>query len=147
MKVFYFLETSDGYIERTDSDTISHFRIDKESGELINANLTDDKKIVLGDTCQSFSIEYLQKEEYINKVEAKYFFNKKYRLNPKYYQNHKEEFQNIYVSETESISVRAEITNYPLYKSIYQATEIIEKEIDDKYFKLNSKKHINKGNR
>ncbi len=142
MKVFYFLETSDGFIETTNSDTIEYFRIDEQSDELISAELTSEKKIVLGDTCQSFRIEYLPKDGFPEKVEAIYYYNTNYGLNPEYYSNHKESFWNLYVKETKSISVRNEIISYPFYKTIYEATGIIEGKIDDSFFILSQNKVI-----
>lgn len=143
-KIFYFLETSDGYVEKTNSDTIEHFRIDEAPGTLRKIELVNSTKLILGDKCKAVKIEYTPKEGYIEKVSGVYYFNPKYKLNSKYYINHKESFWNLFVEKSGSISVRNEITYFPFFKSVYEATNIIEQEIDDELFKLNPNKYINK---
>ncbi|GEM_PF-1047401 len=144
LKIYYFLETCDGYIDRPNSDTIDHFNIDETPGILTKYELVDAEKLILGDKCKAVSIEYKPKEDYIDKVSGIYYFNPKYKLNKKYYVNHGESFWNLFVAKSGSISVRNEITYYPLYKAIYQASKIIEQKIDNNLFKLNPKKYINR---
>lgn len=142
MKIYYFLESSDGYIENSNSDTIEHFRIDEELAVLKNVKSVNSKKMVLGELCSAVSIEYKPNIDYIEKVIGVYYFNPKYKLNKELYIHHKDNFWNLFVAKSGSISVRNEITYFPIYKAIYQASNIEEQKIDDRLFILNPNKFI-----
>ena len=68
--------------------------------------------------------------------EGKYYYNPKYKLNKQAYSNHKSGFWNLFVNESGSISVRNEVVHKPLYTSIMEAFQIIEKKIPEDLFEI-----------
>jgi len=147
-KIIYLLKENTGYVEYEKSDTIWQFNIDEEPGELLEVTKnTNDKKLILGDSCGSVTIRYIPKQSYVEQISCTYYFNPKYKLNPKFYQNHKDSYWNLFVNESKSISVRNEVMNYPHYKSIYQAQKIIVKNIKETEFNLPKNKIIKQRNK
>lgn len=142
--IYYFLDENTGYIDYDDKDTIFKFKLDESPGYLIEMKEENkDKKEILGQKCPSILIDYVPNDQSnFTRITGRYYYDSRFKLDPEKYKNHKESFWNLYVEKSGSISVRNEITNYPIYKSIYQALKVIPKEVDDSEFELNPKKII-----
>lgn len=145
MKVIVRLDEGYTYTEFEKSDTIVKTKFGKESNELIEFKRNpDDKREILGNECESITLQYRPKgsDSFFQEMRGKYYFNPKYRLNPKLYSDHTEGFWNLYVQESESISIRNEIEYFPLFKTIQEVTSIVEKKVDETIFEPNKSKAI-----
>ncbi len=144
-KVIYLLEEAIGYIEYENSDTITKISLEENKDKLLEIKLNKtDKKEILGDSCESISMKFIPDENYgiVSSVHEVHYFNPKYRLDKKLYVTHKVNFWNQFVNLSGSISVRNENIVYPLFKTVMEATQIIEKEISEEEFKLNPSKIV-----
>lgn len=145
-KMIFLLEEGIGYIEYEKSDTVIQFSLEENADLLLSIRLNEaDKKAILGDTCKSITIKYIPQLTYgvIEYVEAKYYFNPNFQLDRKMYAKHKMNFWNQFVElGTGGISVRNEILTYPLFHTVYEVMEIIEKEISDDEFEVSTTKVI-----
>jgi len=145
MKIIVRLDQGYSYTEFEKLDTITKVKFGKGTNELIKFNRnTTDKKKILGEDCESITLEYKSKEKGspFQEIRGKYYFNPKYRLNPNRYSEYTDGFWNLFVKESASISIRNEITFYPLFKSIQEVTSITEKKIDKGMFEPNKNKEI-----
>lgn len=145
MKMIYLLEEGIGYIEYENRDTIEQFRIDTPPGELLEVKKNKEpKKEILGKLRESITIRYKPEKysEYIDEISGTYYYHSDYKLNPAYYKNHKSEYWNLFVNESESISIRNEIVHYPLLEAIYEAEQIIVKEIGEEEFEIDKTRPI-----
>ncbi len=144
MKVIVRLYEGYTYTEFEKSDTISKVKFGKEKNKLLNfIKNKDDKKEVLGELCESITIEYeLDPDAFFPTQKGKYYFNPKYKLNSALYKNYTDSFWNLYVKESESISIRNEVEYQSIFKSISEATSIVSKEISFEVFKPNAAKVI-----
>jgi len=144
-KAIMLLDEGIGYEIYEKSDMIYRFSLLENPDELIEVALNeDDSKVILEDTCKSVTIKYKPSgtSDVIEYVEAKYYFNSNYKLSKEKYKNHNYSFWNKFVDKSGSISVRNEILTYPLYETVYQAVEIIEKEIAEEEFEIDVNKII-----
>ena len=146
MKVIVRLDEGFSYTEFEKSDTISKTKFGSEKEELISFKRnTNDKKKVLGTDCESISINYKPKDvetSFFQLHKGTYYFDPKYKLNSRLYSNYTDGFWNLYVKESEAVSIRNEVEFYPLFKSIQEASSIEQKKVDDSVFEPNSKKVI-----
>ena len=144
-KIFVSLEEGYAYIDYEQSDTIYKYKINKKSGALLKYEHTpNDKKKILDNICESITINY-QPSDTDNSYEvrrAKYYFDPRYKLNAKAYANHNENFWNLFVNKSNSISVRNEVEYYPIYRSVQQAVKVIEKILPDQIFLIDTNKYI-----
>ncbi|AXT59168.1 hypothetical protein D1816_01990 [Aquimarina sp. AD10] len=145
MKIIVRLDQGYSYTEYEKKDTITKtkFGLEKEKLLEFNHNLDDQKK-VLGELCESITINYqpLGSEAFFETFRGKYYFNPKYKLNPKLYESYTDGFWHLFVKESNSISIRNETEFFPLFKTIQEAISINEKEIPLKMFEPNSSKVI-----
>ena len=145
MKVIVRLDEGFKYTEFEKSDTIVKTKFGKEKNDLISFKQnTDEKKEILGTECESITIEYEEgdSDSFIKEVRGKYYFDPKYKLNSALYSKYTDGFWNLYVKESESVSIRNEVEFYPLFKSIQEVTSIVEKKIDNTMFEPNKEKII-----
>lgn len=145
MKVIVRLDQGFSYTEFEKSDTITKSQFGKNPGTLIKFSRNrDDKRNVLGEDCESITLHYQpdESEPFFQEMRGKYYFNPKYRLNASLYSGYTDGFWNLFVEESESISIRNETEFYPLFKANQEATSIIEKEIDSLIFEPNKNKVI-----
>ena len=145
MKIIVRLDQGYSYTEYEKKDTISKTKFGLEKNKLLEFNHnSDNKKKVLGELCESITMEYQSSDpkSFFQTYRGKYYFNPKYRLNPELYKNYSDGFWNLYVKESKSISIRNEIEFYPLFKTFQEAISIDEKKIPLKTFEPNSEKVI-----
>ncbi|MDY8137676.1 hypothetical protein [Aquimarina sp. 2201CG5-10] len=145
MKVIVDLKKGYSYQEFEKSDTIIKTKFGAEKEELITFKRnSNNKKKVLNELCESVTIEYkpMGTKAFFEKFKGRYYFNPKYKLNAELYKNYTSGFWNLYVKESESISIRNETEFLPLFKSVQEVTSIIKKEVSDKVFELNKTKII-----
>ena len=143
MKTIVRLDEGYSYTEFEKSDTITKTKFGSEKNELIMFKRnTNDQKKILGEDCESITINYKTTDTNISEIRGKYYFNPKYRLNPKLYSKYTDSFWNLYVEEAESISLRNETELYPLFKAVQEVTTITEKKIDNATFEPNKSKVI-----
>lgn len=143
-KTIVLLAEGYSYMDFAKSDTIYKSKLDKEPGSLLKfRHNPEDKKSILGDLCESITINYEATPGSFYKTRnAKYYFNTKYTLNPNMYKNHKENFWHLFVGESKSITVRNEVEYLSLFKSTQQAYKIVKKKIPDDFFKIDKTKFI-----
>ena len=133
------------YYDDRSLDTIYWYPLDANPGELIDVVRNEKpKKKILGEERESITIKYISDDPYIDEYEGTYYFHPDYQLNRTLYKNHKESFWNLFVNETGAISIRNEIKAAPLYSVIYEAYEIVERDILMNEFELDSNKVIMK---
>ncbi|MEM9824305.1 MAG: hypothetical protein AAF985_24685, partial [Bacteroidota bacterium] len=125
-------------------DTIYQYSLEESSGELLEFRRDKTpRKVILGDSCESVFIRYFPRlEPGITEVQVRYYFHPKYRADPRFYKKHKISFWNLFIEETGAISLRNEVINYPRYKVLYKAEEIIEQPIEEKAFEINPNKTV-----
>lgn len=145
MKIIVRLDQGYSYTEYEKKDTIikTKFGLEKEKLLELKRN-SDDRREVLGELCESITLNYepSDPESFFQILRGKYYFNPKYKLNSKLYENYTDGFWNLFVKESESISIRNETEFYPLFKAIQEAISIEEKEISIEVFEPNSSKII-----
>ena len=102
------------------------------------------KKIILNESCQSISLSYKSQdpESYFTETYGTYYFNPKYKLNSKLYKNYTDGFWNLYVEESEAISLRNEIELRPLLRAVQEANSIRKEELSNTLFEPNKEKII-----
>ncbi|PIA79449.1 hypothetical protein BFR04_00960 [Gaetbulibacter sp. 4G1] len=145
MKVIVRLDEGYSYTEFEKADTISKTKFGLEKNKLIELKRnTNDSKEVLGEMCESITLNYepSNPESFFQSFRGKYYFNPKYKLNANLYQNYTDGFWNLFVKESESISIRNETEFYPLFKAIQEASSIEIKTISLEMFEPNSSKII-----
>lgn len=145
MKIIVRLDQGYTYTEFEKSNTIIKTKFGNEHESLIEFKRnTEDKKEILGEQCESVTINYETKNpEATHKiVKGKYYFNPKYRINPELYKNYTDGFWNQFFTETESVSVRNEIEYLTLFKVIQEAKSIEKREIPSAMFEPNESKLI-----
>lgn len=133
------------YFESEKLDTIYKYPLDKESSKLIRIHKNKgDNLTILGDECPSLTLDYeiTDPNSIFSSKEGKYYYNPKYKLSKEAYSNHKVGFWNLFVNESGAISVRNEVIQKPLYKSVMEAFQIIEKKIPDELFEIDTKNKI-----
>lgn len=144
-RTIFLLKEGYGYIDFEKSDTIMKFGLSKKSGELIKFSRNyKDKRHILNELCESITIEFKTiKNDLVQEHRGKYYFSsKKQRLDPKFYKNYKNNYWNLFVQESESISLRNEIEYFPAFKFVQQAYAIVKREIPDSIFQINKNKHV-----
>lgn len=145
--VLYDLKGLKIYYNYPGSDTIFWRRLDQTPGELISIRRNQKpQKEILGEIRESVTIIYQPDDEYIDRYEGTYFFNTDHKLDKKIYAGHKDSFWNMFVDEAGSISIRNEIFASPLYSSVYEAYEIIERDVSEDEFEMDKNKVIAKEN-
>ena len=145
MKIIVRLDEGYSYTEYEKKDTISKTKFGLEKEKLLEFNHnSDDKKIVLGELCESITIkdEPSDPNSFFRTFSGKYYFNPKYKLNSKLYTNYTDGFWNLFVKESNSISIRNETEFYPFFKAVQEAISIDKKIIPSKMFEPNNSKVI-----
>jgi hypothetical protein len=146
MKIIVRLDQGYSYTEFQKSDTIVKSKFGTENNELIEfkRNL-EDKKLVLGELCESITINYkpTDPKSFFQTFRGKYYFDPKYKLNANLYKNYTDGFWNLYVKESESISIRNETEFSPLFRAIQEAISIEIKDTPFSMFEPNVSKIIN----
>ena len=133
------------YFECEKLDTIYKYPLDKEASKLIRIHKNEgDNLIILGDECPSLTLDYEMTDpnSIFSSNQGKYYYNPKYKLNKEAYANHRVGFWNLFVNESGSISVRNEVVQKPLFKSVMEAFQIIEKKIPDELFEIDTKNKV-----
>ncbi len=145
MKIIVRLDQGYSYTEYEKKDTISKTKFGLEKNKLLEFNRnSDNKKEVLGELCESITIEYKPSDpkSFFQTYKGKYYFNPKYKLNSDLYKNYTDGFWNLFVKESKSISIRNETEFYPLFKANQEAVSIDKKKIPTKIFEPNNQKVI-----
>lgn len=145
MKVIVSLKEGYSYTEFENSDTITKSRLNIGQEELIEFKRNSDtKKMVLGELCESVTINFkpLASDSFYQEQRGTHYFNPKYKLNAKLYENYTDGFWNLFVAESNAISIRNETEFYPLFKKIDEATSIDTKAVPDAIFKLDPNKTV-----
>ena len=145
MKLVVRLDQNCTYREYEKSDTIIKTSFGLEKNDLITfKHNSDNKKEVLGELCESITIIYkpTDKEAFFKTLKGTHFYNPKYKLNAKLYNNYTDNFWNLYVNESEAISIRNESEYGTLFKSVDIATSIEETSIPNSMFEPNALKKI-----
>lgn len=145
MKIIVRLDKGYSYTEFEKSDTITKSKFGNEKDKLLEIKRnSDNKKEILGEYCESITIKYepTDPKSFFQSFKGRYYFNPKYRLNSKLYKNYTDGFWNLFVQESESISIRNEAEFFPLFKSIAEAISIEQKEISFEMFEPNTSKMI-----
>ncbi|WP_394751261.1 hypothetical protein [Spongiimicrobium salis] len=143
MKTIVRLDQGYSYTEFEKLDTIVKTKFGSEKNNLMkfdrNAN---NKKEILEETCESVTLEYkpMDPNSFFSEMRGTYYFNPKYKLNAALYSEYTDGFWNLFVKESQSISIRNETEFYPLFKSIQEAISIEEKSMDDSIFEPNPNK-------
>ena len=133
------------YTEYEKNDTIIKEKFGNIKDTLIDFKRNkNDKKIIFNESCQSISLSYKSddSEAYFSETYGTYYFNPKYKLNSKLYKNYTDGFWNLYVEETEAVSLRNEIELRPLLRAVQEAESISKEELSNKYFEPNKEKTI-----
>lgn len=145
-RTVFLLNEGFGYVDFEKSDTILKINLNEESGKLLRFDKSrDDKRVVLGNLCESLTIEFesIDKKDLFRKHTGKYYYtSEKYRLNPKFYINYKSNFWNLYVQESGAISLRNEIEYFPLFRFVQEAYASVKRKLPDSIFEINEKKYI-----
>lgn len=145
MKSIIRLDEGFSYLLYENSDTIYKSSLEIINDKLLNLKIvTNDKKEVFGEMCDYVILDYKTGDPnaFFKVVRGKHYFNPKYRLNSKMYKDYKSGFWNQYVNEANAISIRNEHEYEGLFKSVSYATDIIEQEISDEIFVIDSDKFI-----
>ena len=145
MKVIVSLKDGYSYTEFEKSDTIMRSKLNVGKEELIEFKRnTDNKKLILNELCESVTINYkpLGPDVFYQEHRGTHYFNPKYKLNAKLYENYTDGFWNLFVSESNAISIRNEAEFFPLFKKVDEATSIVAEEVPDTMFILNPNKTI-----
>ncbi len=145
MKTIVRLDEGFSYLIYEQSDTIYKSRLDSRKNKLLALRrVNNEKKEVLGELCEYVILDYETNEPntFFKIVRGKHFFNPKYALNAEKYRNYTSGFWNLYVNESQAISIRNEHEYEGLYKSVSFATVIEEKKIPDELFLMDNDKII-----
>ncbi|WP_405208028.1 hypothetical protein [Aquimarina sp. LLG6339-5] len=145
MKIIVRLDEGYSYTEYEKKDTITKAKFGLEKDKLLEFSRNpDDKKIVMDELCESITINYQPSnpKAFFKTFRGKYYFNPKYKLNSKLYENYTNGFWNLFVKESNSISIRNETEFYPFFKATQEAISIDEKKIPSKIFEPNNSKVI-----
>jgi hypothetical protein len=145
MKVIVSLKDGYSYTEFENSDTIAKSRLNMGQEELIEFKRnSDNKKMVLAELCESVTIviKPLAPDAFYQEQRGTHYFNPKYKLNAKLYEKYTDGFWNLFVVESNAISIRNETEFYPLFKKIDEATSIVAEAVPDAIFKLDPNKTI-----
>ncbi|WP_396632584.1 hypothetical protein [Maribacter sp. R86514] len=145
MKIIVRLDEGYSYTEFEKLDTITKSKFGTKKNDLIKFERNqNDKKIILGEKCESITLQYKPKDSlsFFTEMRGKYFFNPKYKLNAKRYSEYTDGFWNLFVKESNAISIRNETEYFPLFKSIEEVTSIEEKNIDKAVFEPNPNKTL-----
>lgn len=145
MKTIVRLDEGYTYTEYEKKDTIVKKKFARQNATLIEFKRNkNDKKFILNDSCESITLSHKSNnpDEFFTETYGKYYFNPKYKLNAKLYKNYTNEFWNLYVEESESISLRNEVELRPLLKSIQEADSINREKVSKIIFEPNKEKVI-----
>ena len=145
MKVIVRLDQGYTYTEYEKLDTIVKTKFGSEKNKLVHFKRNSaNKKEILDELCESVSIHYEPQDptSYFQSFQGTYYFNPKYKLNSKLYDNYTDGFWNLFVGESNAISIRNEISFSPLFKSIQEVTSIEPKQIPLEMFEPNTAKII-----
>jgi len=145
MKVIVSLKEGYAFTEFEKSDTIMKTKLNKVQEGLIEFKRnSDNKKLVLNEWCESVTLKYKPSgpDVFYQEHRATHYFNPKYKLNAKLYENYTDGYRNLFVAESNAISIRNEIEFFPLFKQIDEATSIVAKEVPDAMFNLNPAKTV-----
>ena len=145
MKTIVRLDQGYTYTEYAKSDTITKKQFGKDQEILLEFKPNKgDIKEVLNLPCESITLNIKMKDanEVFSEVHGTYYFHPKYKLNPKHYNNYSDEFWNLYVEESEAVSLRHDIVAKPYFKAVQEAVEIKEEKVTDRIFEPNEEKVI-----
>lgn len=145
MKVIVSLKEGYSYTEFEKSDTISKTKLNIGQEELIEFKRnSDNKKLILNDWCESVTINFKPSgpDVFYQEHRGTHYFNPKYKLNAKLYENYTDGFWNLFVSESNAISLRNETEFFPLFKKVDEATSVVAKDVSDAMFNLNPAKTV-----
>lgn len=145
MKVIVSLKEGYSYTEFEKSDTIVKSKLNNGQEELLEFKRNSDtKKMVLNELCEAVSIviKPLDPEAFYQEQRGTHYFNPKYKLNAKLYENYTDGFWNLFVAESNAISIRNETEFFPLFKKIDEATSVVAKAVPDAIFKLDPNKTV-----
>lgn len=145
MKTIVRLDEGYTYTEYEKNDTIIKEKFGSQKETLIEFKRNKkDKKIILDEPCESITLSHKSNDpdEYFSETHGKYYFNPKYKLNANLYKNYTDEFWNLYVEESEAISLRNEMELRPLLKAIQEAESISREIVSKKIFEPNKEKVI-----
>lgn len=145
MKIIVRLDEGYSYTEFEKLDTITKSKFGTERNDLITFKRNqNDKKIILGETCESITLHYKPKDtsSFFSEMRGKYYFNPNYKLNATLYSEYTDGFWNLCVEESNALSIRNETEFYPHFKSIQEVTSIVQKNIDNDIFEPNANKVI-----
>ena len=145
VKVIVSLKEGYAFTEFEKSDTITKTKLNKPQEGLIEFKRnSDNKKLVLNEWCESVTLTYKPSgpNVFYQEHRAVYYFNPKYKLNAKVYENYTDGYRNLFVAESNAISIRNEVEFFPLFKQIDEATSIVAQEVPDAMFDLNPTKTI-----
>lgn len=145
MKVIVSLKEGYSYTEFERSDTIVKSKFNKEQEELIEFKRnSDNKKLILNELCESVTINFkpLDPDSFYKELRGTHYFNPKYKLNAKLYENYTDGFWNLFVAESNAISIRNETEFFPFFKKVDEATSIVAEDVPDTIFDLDPNKVI-----
>ena len=145
MKTIIRLDENYTYVEFEKSDVIIKTKFGSQDYNFIALKRNPkDQKEILGELCESVSIEYddQNSDPFYKNFKGTYYFNPKYKLNTKLYKNYTEGFWNLITEETGTISLRNESEYGNLFKSVEQATSIEQKSIPNVMFEPNKSKKV-----
>ncbi|GHC59018.1 hypothetical protein [Ulvibacter litoralis] len=137
------LDEGYSYTEYEKSDTIYRSKLNSSSDILIEIKKhPNQKKMILGEMCPSITLKYESTDPNtpFKITDGTHYYSPKYKLNSEKYKNFTSGFWNLFVNESESVSIRNEHIYTGFFKSISEATKIQEKKISDDLFTLNSDK-------
>ena len=145
MKTIIRLDQGYVYTEYQKSDTITKKKFGVNQEILLEFKRNeDDIKKVLNLPCESITLNIKNKDpnEIFEEIKGKHYFHPKYRLNPKHYKNYSDEYWNLYVEESEAVSLRNEIVATPYFKMVQEAVNITEEKVTNRLFEPNEEKVI-----
>ncbi|WP_298501916.1 hypothetical protein [uncultured Maribacter sp.] len=145
MKIIVRLDEGYSYTEFEKRDTITKTKFGTKNNKLLDFKRnTGNKKEVLGELCESVTLNYETEdsESFFKIHKGTYYFNPKYKLNASLYKNYSDGFWNLFVKESNAISIRNETEFMNLFKSVSTAVSIEEKELPLDFFIPNPLKII-----
>jgi len=145
MKIIILLKEGYSYTEFEKSDTIVKSKFNNEKEELIEFKRnSDNKKVILNELCESVTINFkpLDPDAFYKEQRGTHYFNPKYKLNAKLYENYTNSFWNLFVAESNAISIRNETEFFPFFKKVDEAISIVAEDVPDAIFDLDPNKVI-----
>ncbi|GGG25253.1 hypothetical protein GCM10011344_27400 [Dokdonia pacifica] len=145
IKVSVFLNEGYTLTEYEKSDTLIKSPFGSQKEKLIDFKvISSNQKEVLGKMCKSILIHYesLNENSFFKEFRGTYYYYDEYKLNPKLYEKYTDGFWNLYVKESESVSLRNETEFLPFFRAIQEAVKITPKKIPDTIFNSNPNKYL-----